>query len=289
MIRLTDKDILAKIEKAYEVKAPNILDKLYFRQENPTLTFPKKTSMSLRVAIVCCTSLAFIMGITLLAMNYPFNDSAVLSPTHTATDNQISTQDSTFTPNTDHTPVIENEMPELSYEIPYSCDYAISTDQKSMLEAADAVIEGIYDGTISTYATETGQIISVGRISNIQIIKGEGEITEKELNISYYGGALTVSEFLKQVGPEHSLKYGFETSTLDEADNRYIGMKPNEFSAKPKQGLKYLIFLSYDEITGEYFVLCDGYGIREINNDGEVWNIDLSGFEKISIETEIKK
>lgn len=287
MIRLKDKEIIAKIEKAYEVKAPNVLDKLYFTQENPTLTFPKKKFISVRVATVCCTSLIFIIGITLIVMHYNFNDSSAFSPTHTVIDNQISTQDSIFTPNTDNISVIENEIPELSYEIPYSCDYVISTDQKSMFEAADVVIEGIYDGTISTSATEIGQIISVGKISHIKMIKGS-EISEKELKISYYGGVLKVSDFLKQVGPEYSLNYRFENLTEDEADNKYIGIKPNEFSANPKQGLKYLIFLAYDEITGEYFVLCDGYGIREINNYGEVWNIDLSEFEKISIETETK-
>ena len=50
-----------------------------------------------------------------------------------------------------------------------------------------------------------------------------------------------------------------------------------------------MFLLSYDESTGEYFVACDGYGVREISADGTgVWNPDTEEFEPYFVVNEKK-
>ena len=177
------------------------------------------------------------------------------------------------------------DNPELTYEVQQSDDYNIPTDLLPMIEAVDLVIVGTYDGTVSTYATETGQIYSIGRVSDFYILEGETSLEPKE--ITFYGGALPVSEFMEYANPDISAKRGFDKLTKLEADTKYVGVPVTQYSAVPVKGTKYMYLLSYDESTGEYFVACDGYGVREISADGMgVWNPDTEKFEPYFIVNE---
>ena len=179
------------------------------------------------------------------------------------------------------------DNPELSYEVQHSNDYNISTDLLPMIDAVDLVIVGTYDGTVSTYATETGQIYSIGRVSDFYILKGEASLEPKE--ISFYGGALPVSEFMKYVRPDISAKHGYDKLTKFEADTKYVGVPVTQYSANPIKGTRYMFLLSYDESIDSYFVACDGYGVREISEDGTgVWNPDTEEFEPYFVVNEKK-
>lgn len=179
------------------------------------------------------------------------------------------------------------DNPELSYEVQHSNDYNIPTDLLPMIDAVDLVIVGTYDGTVSTYATETGQIYSIGRVSDFYILKGEASLETKE--ITFYGGALPVSEFMKYVRPDISANRGFDKLTKLEADTKYVGVPVTQYSANPIEGTRYMFLLSYDESTGEYFIACDGYGVREISADGTgVWNPDTEEFEPYFVVNEKK-
>lgn len=177
------------------------------------------------------------------------------------------------------------DNPELSYEVQQSNDYNIPTDLIPMIDAVDLVIVGTYDGTVSTYATETGQIYSIGRVSDFYILKGKASLETKE--ITFYGGALPVSEFMKYVRPDISANRGFDKLTKLEADTKYVGVPVTQYSANPIEGTRYMFLLSYDESTGEYFAACDGYGAREISTDGTgVWNPDTEEFEPYFVVNE---
>jgi len=178
------------------------------------------------------------------------------------------------------------DNPEITYQIGGGVsDYTIPTDLTSMIEEVDLVIVGMYDGTLSTYATEIGQIYSIGRVSDYYILKGEASLEPKE--ITFYGGALPISEFMKYVRPDISANRGFDKLTKLEADTKYVGVPVTQYSANPIEGTRYMFLLSYDESTGEYFVACDGYGAREISTDGTgVWNPDTEEFEPFFLVNE---
>ena len=98
---------------------------------------------------------------------------------------------------------------------------------------------------------------------------------------------MPVSEFMKYADPDISAKRGFDKLTKLEADTKYVGVPVTQYSAVPVEGTKYMYLLSYDESTGEYFVACDGYGVREIIADGMgVWNPDTEKFEPYFIVNE---
>ena len=98
---------------------------------------------------------------------------------------------------------------------------------------------------------------------------------------------MPVSEFMKYADPDISAKRGFDKLTKLEADTKYVGGPVTQYSAVPVEGTKYMYLLSYDESTGEYFVACDGYGVREISTDGTgVWNPDTEEFEPYFIVNE---
>ena len=179
------------------------------------------------------------------------------------------------------------DNPELSYEVQQSNDYNIPTGLIPMIDTVDLVIVGTYDGTVSTYATDLGQIYSIGRVSDFYILKGEASPEPKE--ITFYGGALPVSEFMRYVRPDISANRGFDKLTKLEADTKYVGVPVTQYSANPIEGTRYMFLLSYDESTGEYFVACDGYGVREISADGTgVWNPDTEEFEPYFVVNEKK-
>lgn len=281
--------------KSYDEVTNNLLERRdhYVAEQKRKRNRIIKTSASL-----CCCCLVALMGIGvwrsgMLQSESPItvdssiggdnigitpqikeNDSNEITPLDTTHDN--STAESTHIADTVQGTNVER--PELTYELSVSCDYAIPTDLESMMRSVDIVVEGTYEGTVSTYITEIGQIISVGKLSNLSFLKGAGQ---DELNISFYGGVTTVSQYIDMVSPSQSAKHGFDKLTKEEADEKYIGTPIYAYSANPQIGLKYLVLLSYDVSNDEYFVACDGYGCRELNNEGQAWNIDTSKFEDI--------
>ena len=170
----------------------------------------------------------------------------------------------------------------------FAHEYAFPTDQFTLFSEADAVIVGKYVSryieTNEMYVTGEGQIISRRKVMVKDILKSNGEIKDSEIEIEYYGGAVSVSEFVRQVGKESEIvkKYGFDSLTEEEADRSYVGI---ESGLGTQWNSDYLMFLSYDESTGVYFVLCDGYGMRQLNENGEAFNIDTGEYEEIVVRS----
>lgn len=178
------------------------------------------------------------------------------------------------------------DNPEITYQIGGGVsDYTIPTDLTSMIEEVDLVIVGTYEETLSTYATEIGQIYSIGRVRDFYTLKGE--VQDERLEICFHGGVMPVSEYMKYVKSEIIVKHGFDRLTKFEADTRYIGEALTGYSANPKQAEKYVFLLNFDEQSDSYFVSCNGYGVREISEDGiGVWNPDTEECEQFFLVNE---
>lgn len=263
--------------KSLEKIDSTFLDEYYERRKNRR----KKRNITIKYGTVAASVvlLATLSICSVGLMNIPQNDveshTGIDVSAGESTDSLQSTDSAVSVTDT----ISENKAPELSYEIAISNDYAIPTDAASMLEEADLVVEGVYDGTVSTYATKLGQIISVGKISNLKVVKGG--VSENELEISFYGGSMSVYEYMTQISTERAENMGFDELSEEEAKTKYIGVPLDKYAANPNEETSYMFFLSYDEETGEYFVVCDAYGMKEVNENGEVWNIDSSEFEAL--------
>ena len=171
----------------------------------------------------------------------------------------------------------------MSYDIPYSSDY-IWTSVEDLYKNADLVIIGDYKETKDTYyAKDRGRLITSGTVEIETVIKGDlTEMSFETEEIEYYGGKMSVSEFIKQNGKEVTKQYVNDNFEEQEVRERYIGEKSST-SVNAKEGHKYLIFLNYDKDSDRYFVCSDGYGMRELNDEGKAWNPDLATFENITI------
>lgn len=271
---LTDK--LGEIDSKF-------LDEYYDRLSRRALkrkSIMKYCSIAASVMIVVTISIATMLPMFRKApAGNPVDTSiGVIDNTDSNNENADGNKDNNKPDNSNYTEIKPVDDPELSYEIQQNNDYNIPTDLLPMIDAVDLVIVGTYDGTVSTYATETGQIYSIGRVSDFYVLKGEASLEPKE--ITFHGGALPVSEFMKYARPDISASRGFDKLSKLEADTKYVGVPVTQYSANPIKGAIYMFLLSCDESTGEYFVACDGYGVREISTDGTgVWNPDTEEFE----------
>ena len=118
-----------------------------------------------------------------------------------------------------------------------------------------------------------------------EIKKGEIE-TEEPLTISYYGGMVTVAQIVSKVPSERLEKYGWLNMTKEEQQSFVITWSTSFVSTDLKEGETYLLFLCENEYG--YFVMCDSYGARRINEDGMVYNPDTRLYEDMPVLGELK-
>lgn len=283
VIRMKDKDIITRIKKAYEVKAPDILDKLSFTEDAVIFASPKKNFMPIRKVVACCASLVLVIGVGVISiMHFNIGNNNKVPPNINVLEHPVASgsadDETNVAPNTDVS-IVEDQK--VSYEISYSCDY-IWTSVEDLYENADLVIIGTYKETKNTYyAKDYGRLISTGVVEAETVVKGN--LIDMNFEIEYYGGIMSVSDFINQNGKEVTKQFVSDNLEEQEVKERYIGEKSGT-SVNAREGHKYLMFLNYDKDTDHYFVGSDGYGMREVNNEGKVWNIDSSKYEQINFE-----
>lgn len=157
-------------------------------------------------------------------------------------------------------------------------DINIPITTESLWENADLVVIGEFLGTDGTEVTENMQFISDGRVKINEIKKGEIE-TEEPLTIAYYGGMVTVAQIVSKVPSERLEKYGWLNMTKEEQQNFVITWSTSFVSTDLKEGETYLLFLCENEYG--YFVMCDAYGARLVNEEGKAYNVSTKLYEEI--------
>lgn len=169
--------------------------------------------------------------------------------------------------------------PETYYSISFSADY-VWTSEKDLFENSDVVLIGNYKDTINTHY-ERSRFITTGCIDIERIIKGS--VDSNNISIDYYGGKMSVSEFISVTGKNVAKQYISDDLSDPIVTERYIGELTTGASVNAQTSHKYLIFLSYDPNTSQYFVMADGYGMRKINDEGKAWDIDSQSYVDIEI------
>lgn len=157
-------------------------------------------------------------------------------------------------------------------------DICIPVTTEGLFENADLVVIGEFLGTDSTEVTETMLFVSQGGVIINEMIKGEIE-TEEPLTISFYGGKVPVAQIVSKVPAERLEKYGWLDMTKEEQQNFVVTYSSSLTSADLVEGETYLLFLAKNEYG--YFVMCDSYGARRINNEGQAYNASTRLYEEI--------
>jgi len=162
------------------------------------------------------------------------------------------------------------------FEIERSADY-VATNTEDLFEIADLVIVGKPISNNKVYATNS-LIVSESTFKINEIKKGE--YSDKKIAVQYYGGEMPIGEYMASLSKEQIEKRGYDKLTASEKKEKNIAMKHSKMSAKTNDKSDYLIFLSYSKEDNRYFVLCDGYGLREVKNE-KAFDIDKDSFEDI--------
>lgn len=162
------------------------------------------------------------------------------------------------------------------FEIERSADY-VATNTEDLFKIADLVIVGRPISNDKVYATNS-LIVSESTFKVNEIKKGE--YSDKKIAVQYYGGEMPIGEYMASLSKEQIEKRGYNKLTEPEKKQKRIAMKQGKVSTNTNDKSDYLIFLSYSKEDNKYFVLCDGYGLREIKNE-KAFDIDKDSFENI--------
>lgn len=174
------------------------------------------------------------------------------------------------------------------YVIAEESDYR-AIHPKDLYKQADVVIIGNYVTDNSISVGEANKIITESSFNIKEVIKGGNLLNSyNNIDIEYYGGEVSIEDYVDHLDPDQIKKRGYDKLTEEEkrvSKIKYVPYKETLLTNREKDTTKdYMIFLSYDETNNKYFILSEGYGMREIKEDDMLFNPDTQTFEKTTIE-----
>lgn len=162
------------------------------------------------------------------------------------------------------------------YQIIRKSDYK-SIKPKDLYKDADLVIEGNYIKDNKCYVTDYSAIVTEAKFEVSKVIKGN--YTSNNININYYGGIVSVGEYMKSQTKEQLAKKGISNLSTAQLSDQTIECLTEDAKVDVNTKDSYIIFLSYDAEKDYYFVLSDGYGMRKLANNEEIYNPDTKTFD----------
>lgn len=170
------------------------------------------------------------------------------------------------------------------YQVTRKTDYK-SIKPRDLYKEANLVIEGKYVKDNKYYVTDYSAIVTEAKFEVSKVIKGN--YTLKNININYYGGTVSVGEYIKNQTVEQIAKKGFSNLSTEQLSNQTVEYIVENAKIDANTKDNYIIFLSYDSENDYYFVLSDGYGMRKLSNNEEMYNLDTKTFD--TKVTDLKK
>lgn len=176
-----------------------------------------------------------------------------------------------------------NSVPEepCDYWITSLADY-VATDANDLYQYADLVLRGTYESDVTTYVNSAAKVVTRSKLHVTDVLKGT--YTSDSIPVDYYGGSATMGQYLAKLKPAQIKKLGYDSLSALERTTKRIGYIPTEasvsFDKKARTSPEYLLFLSYNKSKSVYFVLCDGYGAREVRGDS-AYNLDKKEFNQL--------
>ena len=292
--------------KNYEEMTDNVLKRRDEYMKERARQAKIARGISLTAVCLCLASVITIGGWTVMNRNSEggFGDISNLPPVHETNGDTSNETEGKDAPDTSKSPTADHvldttpghDVGNLPTEIPDDvtvihipnssgplADVCIPITTEYLIENANIVVVGEFLGTESTTVTETMLFISEGRVKIAEVIKGDAD-SDETLPISFYGGTVPVALIVDQVPQERLEKYGWLNMTKEEQQTFLITYSSSVDHADLKEGETYLFFLGDNEYGN--FVMCGGYGAREINAEGKAYNPDTRLYEDIPVLAE---
>lgn len=169
-----------------------------------------------------------------------------------------------------------NSIDEANHQIYAHSDYK-AINPKDLYDLADLVIVGKYSKANKSYVKDAASIVTESTFEVSKVIKGD--YSSKNININYYGGKVTLGEYVKTQTKEQLQKKGLSNLSTEQLSRETVELVIENSSVQVSNNEEYIIFLSYDKEDDYYFVLCDGYGMRKLSGNQEIYNLDTKTFD----------
>ena len=247
----------------------------------------KLSGIAASLVIVVAISVAIILP---LSQKEPINvlletkETVTSGPSETQvglqTEDTFSQEDNYEKPNDTFTADLEAEFgPENfnRYYVSITADY-VATDLKDIARMADLVICVRYEKNIDTYVSSGKLPVTRAEFLTLEVLKGE--YAGDKIIAEYYGGTVTMYEYLQSMSESEKLKGGYDY-TDEEAKNIFVTYLNENNGVSFETGGEYLLCLGYDENDGTYMILSDSFGMSEIT-DGQVYNKAKNEYIKLS-------
>lgn len=172
---------------------------------------------------------------------------------------------------------VEKENEQYNYTIYSNTDY-IATKPNDIYKYADLVIVGNYKQTNRNYIGNIQAVVTESKFSVKDVLKGTYD--KNEIIINYYGGTVSLEEYVKSLSEQQIEKRGL--NLLNERQIKQgtvsydVGRTKVDINNRNDD---YLIFLSYDKESDIYFVLADGYGMRKLSDDNKIFDLDMNSYD----------
>ncbi len=167
---------------------------------------------------------------------------------------------------------------ELDYEIDLESDY-YAMYPEDLYEIADLVISAKYLKNVETYVTDYGRIASIAEFEINNIFKGQFE--PETIHVQYYGGSVSIEEYMKNQPGGTAEKLGVDKLTAEEMKGKTVGYFKTPTTVNAITGSNYLCYLSYDENMDTYIVMADAHGMRMANENNEFFSPISQEYEAI--------
>lgn len=171
---------------------------------------------------------------------------------------------------------VEDFNKKADYQLVLQPDY-IAVSIEDLYKDADLVIRGKLIKNNKCHVLDSSIIATEAQFEILETLKGS--YNSKNININYYGGIVSVEEYISKQTKDQIKKKGFDSLSQDERNSLNIELSVDETEAKVSSNKEYLIFLGYNREKNYYIVLADGYGMREISKDGKIYNLDTKTFD----------
>ncbi len=166
------------------------------------------------------------------------------------------------------------------YEITKNADY-VATSIDDLYKTVDLVFIGTKNNDNKTFVGTNGLIITEANYNVKTVLKGS--YNTSTININYYGGSVSLEEYIKNLSKEQIQKKGLDKYNSKDRQTKLIGYKITDKSILTQvDSNEYLIFVNHDQENNIYFVVADAYGMRQIDQNKNVYNLDTKSFEKFN-------
>ncbi len=187
-----------------------------------------------------------------------------------------------FNDNLNSNEIGEKHQDEIYMEVNIMADYAV-IDPKDLYNYSDIVVLANYEKDKATKISSSGQAFTTSDFKITKVLKNKKDIYLNEtLSARYIGGVVSLKDVSNSNSESLKKKVNLEGLTEEELERKKIKFSLEDIGDKSlKEKKERILFLNYDEKTGEFIVVADNYGMIS-QKDGTIFDVKTKSYKSFS-------